>query len=173
MNIEQQVEKIKSVFTGPKELSVEYDRVCCPIFWVKSEHLLELLKFLRDSEGLEYRFMADLTAYDEQGSSEENLSRFVMVYNLFSPQHKTRVRIKLRVKEHDSVPSAVGVWPAANWAEREVFDMYGIQFDGHPDLRRILMDIRWEGHPLRKDYPLRKYQLFNDPEKIPQHLLED
>ena len=95
-----------------------------------------------------------------------------MVYNLFSPANKDRLRVKARLNEGESVATATVLWKSANWAEREVYDMYGVRFDGHPDLRRILMDQRWEGHPQRKDYYWRKYQLFLEPEAVPDHLLK-
>ena len=172
MSHEQQVEQIKSAL-GTAVVAVEFDSAACPIVWAKRENVIQVLSYLKEGIGCEYRFMADLTAYDEQGSSEESKSRFVVVYNLFSPQSKLRIRVKVRLQENEALATASELWPAANWAEREVFDMFGIRFDGHPDLRRILMDIRWEGHPLRKDYPLRRYQLFNDPELMPEHLLKD
>ena len=153
---------------------IEKDNAGEPIVWVKKEDLLTVLKFLKDTQEYDFQFLADLTAYDEMGAyDEDKQGRFVMVYNLFSPIHMTRMRVKVRVQENESVPTTTQLWNASNWAEREVFDMFGIRFEGHPDLRRILMDIRWEGHPLRKDYPLKKYQLFNEPEVIPEHLLKD
>lgn len=158
---------------GAAITKVEKDKVGCPVVWVKKEQIIDVLKFFKEQEDLAYEFMSDLTAYDDMNQPDELLGRFVVVYNLFSPQNKVRIRFKTRVAEGDAVPTATVIWGAANWAEREVFDMFGIKFAGHPDLRRILMDVRWEGHPLRKDYPLRKYQLFNDPEPIPEHLLKD
>ncbi|MEW6056557.1 MAG: NADH-quinone oxidoreductase subunit C [Bdellovibrionota bacterium] len=171
MNIQNQVEVIQSKL-GSRVSKIEFDRVGCPIVWASPSNAIEVLRFLRDGEGLEYQFMADLTAYDDQDSDEESQGRFVVVYNLYSPENKTRIRVKVRVAEDAEVPTACSVWEAANWAEREVYDLFGIKFSGHPDLRRILLDIRWQGHPLRKDYPLRRYQLFNDPEQIPKQLLE-
>lgn len=174
MTQQEQVEKIKSQFSDAV-IDVEYDRAQCPVIWVKRESNVTLLRYLKQTDGFEYLFMADLTAYDNQGSEEEQRrGRFVVVYNLYSPKNRNRIRVKFPVPEEScSIGTAVSVWPAANWAEREVFDMYGIQFQGHPDLRRILMDIRWEGHPLRKDYPLRKYQLFVTAEPMPDHLLKE
>jgi NADH-quinone oxidoreductase subunit C len=79
---------------------------------------------------------------------------------MFSLQNFDRIRVKVRVKEDEETPSVTGLWKAANWLEREVFDMYGIRFSGHPDLRRIMLDERWLGYPQRKDYPIKRYQRF-------------
>jgi NADH/F420H2 dehydrogenase subunit C len=144
-----------------------------PVIYVKRESIVGVLNFLKTESGFEYGFLADLTATDElpeDGSVCEY--RFEMVYNLFSHSSKARIRIKVRLRENESIATAIPVWPGANWAEREVFDMFGIQFQGHPDLRRLLMDERWVGHPLRKDYPLRGYQVFSEPEPMNTGLLE-
>jgi len=138
-----------------------------PIVYVKASDCVRVLSFLKTEPGFEYAFLADLTATDE-GPAEP---RFEVVYNLLSHARLNRIRVKARVNEGQSVPTLAGVWKGANWAEREVWDMYGIRFDGHPDLRRILMDERWEGYPLRKDYPLRGYQVFPMPEEIDPKLL--
>lgn len=138
-----------------------------PIVYVKKESIVEVLKFLKTDSAFQYDFLADITATDEEIDP-----RFEVVYNLRSTQSKARIRIKARVAEGEKIPTAVNVWAGANWAEREVFDMFGVQFEGHPDLRRILMDVRWEGHPLRKDYPLRGYQVFTEPEPIDPALLD-
>lgn len=128
------------------------------IFFVDKEQIAEVLEFLRTE--LEYDFLADLTSTDEGAPP-----RFEVVYQLYAQKKKgPRLRVKVRVGEGEDVPTAVKVWPGADWAEREVFDMYGVKFRGHPNLRRILMDYRWEGYPLRKDYPLDGYQVFPDPE---------
>ncbi|MBI3543339.1 MAG: NADH-quinone oxidoreductase subunit C [Deltaproteobacteria bacterium] len=154
-------------------VKTERDRQNTPIFWVRRERVIDALRALRETDGLEYHFMSDLTAYDDVDGPDEAQGRFVVVYQLYSPQYKTRVRVKTRVVEGQTVPTATVLWEAANWAEREVYDMFGVKFEGHPDLRRILLDVRWQGHPLRKDYHWRKQQLFNDPEPIPEHLLKD
>ena len=93
---------------------------------------------------------SDVTASDWPPRAK----RFDVVYCLFSTTRRQRVRVKVRAGDGDPVPSVTGVWPAANWLEREVFDLFGVNFDGHPDLRRILMPDEWQGHPQRKDYPL-------------------
>ncbi|MCC7442215.1 MAG: NADH-quinone oxidoreductase subunit C [Bdellovibrionales bacterium] len=139
-----------------------------PIVFVRPQGLVSILKFMRSEPGFEYGFLADLTAVDHHPDEP----RFEVVYNLYSLARKWRIRVKVRVNEGESVPSAITVWPGANWAEREVWDMFGIKFAGHPDLRRILMDERWEGHPLRKDYPLRGYQIYPTPEQVKPELLE-
>jgi NADH-quinone oxidoreductase subunit C len=138
-----------------------------PILFIEKEKVIDLLLFLKNSPGFEYQFLADITATDE-----ESAPRFHVVYQLFSLEHKNRIRVKVRVAEGESILSAVSVWKGADWAEREVYDMFGIHFQGHPDLRRILMDVRWVGHPLRKDYPLKGYQIFTEPEPIDSDLLK-
>jgi NADH-quinone oxidoreductase subunit C len=102
---------------------------------------------LRDDEG--YDYCVDVTAvhYPKRDKAE-----FEIVYVLYSFAQNTRVRVKTQVADGATVPSVVAVWPTANWLEREVFDMFGIRFEGHPDLKRILMPDEWKGHPLRKDY---------------------
>lgn len=113
--------------------------------------IMDVLSFLKQS--LQYNLLTDLTAVDYLGKKEE---RFMMVYLLYSIPNKDRLRIKTPVAESDcSIPTATQVWKTANWLEREVFDLFGITFEGHPDLRRILMTDDWVGHPLRKDYPLQ------------------
>ena len=118
---------------------------------VKKDAIIDILSFLKQS--LQYNLLTDLTAVDYLGEKEE---RFMMVYLLYSIPNKDRLRIKTPVAEADcSIPSATQVWRTANWLEREVFDLFGITFDKHPDLRRILMTDDWQGYPLRKDYPLQ------------------
>lgn len=119
---------------------------------IRREHLLEALTLLRDHEDLQMQMLSDLTVVDYLGQTP----RFEVVYQLYSLAHKHRVRIKVRVDEAAKqcwVPTATGLWHAANWAEREAWDLYGVRFEGHPDLRRILMYEEFVGHPLRKDYP--------------------
>jgi NADH-quinone oxidoreductase subunit C len=111
-------------------------------------HLVAAARHLRDAAAAEFDFCSDVTAVDWPDRPE----RFDIVYSLYSTRRKHRVRLKVRTTE--SVPSVSPVWPAANWLEREVFDLFGVRFDGHPDLRRILMPDDWQGHPQRKDYPL-------------------
>lgn len=118
---------------------------------VKKEDILAILSFLKQS--LQFNLLTDVTAVDYLGQKED---RFMLVYQLFSIDNKDRLRIKAPLSEADGhVQSATQVWSTANWLEREVFDLFGIVFDNHPDLRRILMTEDWVGYPLRKDYPLQ------------------
>jgi NADH-quinone oxidoreductase subunit C len=117
---------------------------------VPAARLLEVLQHLRDAPGALFDFCSDLTASDWPPRPQ----RFDVLYHLYSTTLKHRVCVKLRAADGEPVPTVSGIWPAANWFEREVFDLFGITFEGHPDLRRILMPDEWQGHPQRKDYPL-------------------
>lgn len=120
---------------------------------VKKEKIIELIKYLHDTPELYFDHLADLCGTDYHGKKD---IRFEVVYNLFSIKHGHMIRIKAQVSEDDcKIDSVVSIWAGANWHERECYDMYGISFTGHPDLRRILMPEDWEGYPLRKDYPLK------------------
>ena len=114
----------------------------------------------RDTGSLSFEVLMDLTAVDySKFPGRADGPRFEVVYHLYSLAHNHRLRVKVQVDEDDPVvPSAVPFWPIANWFEREVWDMFGIRFDGHPDLRRLLMYEEFVGHPLRKDYPINRRQ---------------
>jgi NADH-quinone oxidoreductase subunit C len=125
--------------------------------WVPSAKLTAVAEFLRDEDGLEFKFLSDVTALDHYPSEP----RFETVYHLCSISRNQRLRMKVRLPGEDPrVASMVAVWPAANAFEREVFDLFGIYFEGHPYLVRILLPEDWEGHPLRKDYPTEGYRQF-------------
>ncbi len=113
-------------------------------------HVLDVLKFLRDDPDCRFVCFTDITAADYP----EREKRFEIVYHLLSPYQNARVRLKVSTDEATPVASAIAVFPAANWYEREVYDLFGVLFDDHPDLRRILTDYGFEGHPLRKDFPM-------------------
>jgi len=117
---------------------------------VPPEKILSVLKFLRDDALSRFLQLIDLTAVDYPTRTK----RFDMVYHLLSMHHNFRIRVKAALAEDHTIESVIGLYPCANWFEREVFDMYGIVFENHPDLRRILTDYGFEGHPLRKDFPL-------------------
>ena len=122
--------------------------------------LLDVLRSCRDEPALGFDVLMDLTAVDYvKFPGREDGPRFEIVYHLYALPHNHRVRIKVRVEEDDAVvPSAVRLWPIANWLEREVWDMFGVRFAEHPDLRRLLMYEEFVGHPLRKDYPINRRQ---------------
>ncbi len=120
---------------------------------VYKDRIAEVCKFLRDTPGLEFDFLTDLTAVDYPTRPQ----RFDVVLHLYSMTQNHRLRVKAGVGENETIPSVTSVWKAANWEEREAFDMFGMVFSGHPDLRRILLPEDWEGYPLRKDYPLGGY----------------
>ncbi len=122
---------------------------------VQREALLKVLEFLKSDVRLQFDMLADITAVDFMGRDP----RFDVVYHLVSLSLKHRLRIKVRLDERDAVvQSATPLWDSANWLEREVWDMFGIRFSGHPDLKRILLYEEFQGHPLRKDYPIRRRQ---------------
>jgi len=124
--------------------------------FIRKERLLEVCRLLRDDPDLGYLYISDITAIDwlpywEKG---EKPKRFEVVYNFYSPVSFGRIFLKVRVDDGEPVPSVTGIWEGANYPEREVYDMFGIPFEGHPNLKRILMPDDWVGHPLRKDFPL-------------------
>ena len=122
---------------------------------VDADRVLEVLRSLRDDPELDFDMLMDLTVVDYLGDE----SRFEIVYHLYSLGKNWRLRIKTRVTEAaPEVASAVSLWPSANWMEREAWDLYGIRFRDHPDLRRLLLYEEFEGHPLRKDYPKERRQ---------------
>jgi len=120
---------------------------------VKREAIVEVLRFLRDDSQTQFRNIIDICGVD----FPERKERFEVVYHLLSPRLNARIRVKVSTDEETPVPSVTGVYPGADWFEREAWDMYGILFTGHPDLRRLLTDYGFEGHPLRKDFPLTGY----------------
>lgn len=117
---------------------------------VEKDQLRDIMRFLKTSENLYYDVLLDLTAIDY----ETETPRFVVVYLLHSTKYNNRLRIKTRVDEGSPLETISDVWKAADWLEREAYDMFGIKFNGHPDLRRILLMDDFVGHPLRKDFPL-------------------
>ena len=144
-------EKIKEKFADQVVEVVEFRDQVSVI--VKRDQILSILKFLHDDPLLSLNHLQDLTAVDYSKKKE---IRFEVVYNLYSIRHRHKIRIRAQVPENDTkIDSVVPIWSGANWHERECYDMFGITFTGHPDLRRILMPEDWEGFPLRKDYPLK------------------
>jgi NADH-quinone oxidoreductase subunit C len=123
--------------------------------FVKKERIAEVCRALKDEPAFAFNLAPYITAVDYLGVDP----RFEVVYNLLSTTHNHRIRLRVKVPESDlAVPTVVPVWRGADWFERYCFDMYGIRFPGHPDMRRLLMYDEFEGHPLRKDYPLKGRQ---------------
>ena len=143
------VEKLKSRFPDAIVEVVEYRGDLTVV--VKKDRIVQVSEFLKTDPDLGFDMVIDILGVDMYRPEE----RFEVVYNLYSLKIKTYVRLKVRVEESDPVvPSVTGVWAGANWHERETFDMMGIKFSGHPDLRRLYMPEEYEYHPLRKDVPL-------------------
>ncbi len=156
-NIESLVEKIKDKFPQAIEEVVlfrdEYT------IRVKREHLLEVFRFLKEEPEYGFNFLSDLCGVDYMGREP----RFEVVYHLYSMEHKHRLRMKVSLSEEDlTIPSVVSLWRTANWHERECYDLLGIKFSDHPDLRRILTPDGFKDHPLRKDFPLRGRQTMGE-----------
>jgi len=121
---------------------------------VKKESIKEICTFLRDDKELNFDYLLDVCGVDYLPREP----RFEVVYHLHSISKKHRLRVKVRLADGEKIASVVDVWKTADWVERETYDMYGIEFEGHPDLKRIYMDDDWVGYPLRKDYPERGYK---------------
>ena len=121
-----------------------------PAVTLAKQSLVPVCEFLKSDDGGAYTLLTDETAVDYPKREK----RFEIVYHLYSFKRNDRLRLKLLAGDGESVPSVVGVWPGANWLEREVYDMFGVVFEGHPDLKRILLPEDWEGYPLRKDHDI-------------------
>jgi NADH-quinone oxidoreductase subunit C len=141
-------ETINSIQTFRKEITV----------YLKKEFLVSVCRYLHDDPELAYQYLSDLSGVDyltAANNKNRQEPRLAIAYHLYSHKLNDRIRLKVLVNDTETVPSVTSVWQGANWQEREIFDQFGIKFDGHPDLRRILNPDHWETHPLRKDYPLR------------------
>jgi len=126
---------------------------------VPRAQITEICAFLKTAPGLEFNFLSDVSGVD-RGPEEE--PRFEVNYHLFSTTKYHRLRLKVLLNEEDThVATVTGIWRTANWHERETYDLFGVIFDGHPDLRRILLPDDWQGHALRKDFPLRGYEPYS------------
>jgi len=140
--------KINSELTTKiKKTEIRHDQLYINI---ESEDLLNVALFIKNNENTKFRQLIDLTVVDYP----ENSQRFKVVYLFLSHEFNQRIILSFLINENEVIPSLTSIFPAANWMEREVFDMYGVKFKDHPDLRRILTDYGFEGHPLRKDFPL-------------------
>ena len=154
-------ETIKAALPGAVHGSfVAFDQLTLNVDGAK---IVEVVRFLREDPGCRFVSFIDVTAVDYPG--REN--RFDVVYHLMSPTLNARVRLKFEASETTQVPSIIGVFPGADWFEREAYDLYGVIFVGHPDMRRLLTDYGFDGHPLRKDFPLSGFVevRYDDQEK--------
>ncbi|TVZ28647.1 NADH-quinone oxidoreductase subunit C/D [Gillisia sp. Hel_I_86] len=162
-------------------LSLQETKDEFPTLWIHDGHIVEVLHFLKNEVDLPYKMLYDLTAIDEQArkfrEGQPN-SRFTIVYQLLSFKRNAFLRLKVPLTSKEpSLQSVTSVWPAANWYEREVYDLFGVKFTGHPDLRRILMPLTWQGHPLQKCHPARAtemgpFQLPDDKQEREQDALQ-
>ena len=143
------VKKLKTQFDGAVGEALEF--VGQVSIRVEPARIVEICNFLRDDPETSFNYLSDLTCVHYPMRHEAPLE---VVYNLYSIPRNERLRLKVSITESSGVDSVTGVWPSANWMEREVYDLFGVHFKNHPDLRRILLPPDWEGHPLRKDYPL-------------------
>jgi len=131
----------------PIEISDDFNQLQISI---STNQILDVVDFIKNDEACEFRQITDIAGVD----FPDRQKRFEVIYHFLSFKHNSRLRIKIIIGEDESIPSITSIFPAANWFEREAFDMYGIQFKDHPDLRRIFTDYGFEGYPLRKDFPL-------------------
>ena len=159
--IDREVELIRA--SDPEAVLAVEEQPARGMFWVnvRPEALVAAATLLRDHSELDYQMLSDLFGVDHPAREK----RFDILYNLYSLRRNRRLFLRVQAAEGESVPTLCSVYPNANWCEREVYDLFGVIFADHPDLRRILMPDDWDGHPLRKDYPLigrRPVILFND-----------
>jgi len=145
----QLVKKLKTQFDGAVGEALEF--IGQVSIRIEPARIVEICNFLRDDPETSFNYLSDLTCVHYPMRQEAPLE---VVYNLYSITRNERVRLKVSITESSGVDSVTSVWPSANWMEREVYDLFGVNFKNHPDLRRILLPPDWEGHPLRKDYPL-------------------
>ena len=165
--------KINSELTTKINSSkIKHDQIYLSI---DSHDIIDVILFLKTNENTKFKQLIDITAVDYP----EKDQRFKIVYLLLSHEFNTRIIVEFEITEGEKIPSFTKIFPSANWMEREVFDMYGVNFKDHPDLRRILTDYGFEGHPLRKDFPLTghtevrysedKKKVINEPVKLEQN----
>lgn len=141
---------------------LEADKLNEPVLWAKDpEDAKRLVASFKNDDQVKVDFLSDITAYDNE-DREDGEKRFIVVYQLYSTTQHVRIRIKVAVDLNESAVSITDLFSGANWLEREVYDMFGVHFKGHPNLRRIMMDERFVGHPLRKEYPMKQRQPFKD-----------
>ena len=148
INLEKKINS--ELATKIKKTEIRHDQLYINI---DSEDLIDFTLFIKSNKNTKFRQLIDITVVDYP----ENTQRFKVVYLFLSIEFNQRIILSYLIGENEVIPSLTSIYPAANWMEREVFDMYGVKFKDHPDLRRILTDYGFEGHPLRKDFPLTGY----------------
>jgi len=147
-SLEDLEKKINSELTTKiNKTNIKYDQV---YIYTDKDHLIDVTLFLKTNQDTKFRQLIDITVVDYP----EKTQRFEVIYLFLSHEFNQRLILKYLISENEIIPSLTSIFPSANWMEREVFDMYGVSFKNHPDLRRILTDYGFEGHPLRKDFPL-------------------
>ena len=147
-NLEDLEKKINSELTTKiKKSEIKHNQL---YLYIDNDDLIDVCLFIKSNKNTKFRQLIDITVVDYP----ENNQRFKIVYLFLSHEFNQRLILKYKISENEIIPSITSIFPAANWMEREVFDMYGVSFKDHPDLRRILTDYGFEGHPLRKDFPL-------------------
>ncbi len=137
---------------------IEYEEL---LIETNVQELLNVIQFLKENENCKFRQLIDIAGVDYP----ENENRFELIYLFLSHEKNIRIKLKISFEPNQQIPSITKIYPSANWMEREVFDMYGIKFKNHPDLRRILTDYNFKGHPLRKDFPLTGFNEVRYSEK--------
>ena len=173
INLADLEKKINSELTTKiKKSEIKHDQLYITI---DSEDLIDVTLFIKSNENTKFRQLIDITVVDYP----ENVKRFKVVYLFLSHEFNQRIVLSYLINEKEVIPSLTSIYPAANWMEREAFDMYGVKFKDHPDLRRILTDYGFEGHPLRKDFPLTGHtevryseelkKVINEPVKLEQN----
>ncbi|MFM8186078.1 MAG: NADH-quinone oxidoreductase subunit C [Alphaproteobacteria bacterium] len=167
-NLQEQANYINENFTkSTLNFSVQNDNL---IFYVEKLFITDFLTFLRDDQNLSFKTLLDVFGADMLGLREP---RFEVIYNLLSYKLNNRITVKVALNDGEEVDSVSSVFSSAGWFEREVFDMYGIKFSNHPDLRRILTDYDFEGYPMRKDFPLTGYKEVRYDESQQKVIYED
>ncbi|MBP7776131.1 MAG: NADH-quinone oxidoreductase subunit C [Acidobacteria bacterium] len=153
MDVQPLIDQLAALVPGVElSPSPSADSDVTPALWVSATHIRAVCQALRDTPGLEFLAFSNVTAVDHHPS---RTPRFDVVYHLVSPHRRTRLRLKVQLGLDEPIASVTPVWEGAGWCEREVYDLFGIVFEGHADLRRLMMTEDWVGHPLRKDYPVQ------------------
>jgi NADH-quinone oxidoreductase subunit C len=159
MEMSLTLRKLKEKF-GDKILSMSSWRGDDTVV-VGKESLIAVVTFLRDDAELSYNFLVDIAGVDYMTHPKPQPQRFAVAYHFLSMAFKHRVRVKVFASAKDEIPTLTGLWKSADWCEREIFDQYGLRFAGHPNLKRLLNHVEFVGHPLRKDYPIKKRQVLS------------